>query len=84
MIIQIVAIAIVIIIMITIDDLQEEYNFLSDIFTLENNYSYQHFINESCDIDLENVSIILNFVKPITPCHATNRTGFANLNHIKR
>ena len=72
------------VIMITIDDLQDEYNFLSDIFTLENNYSYQHIVNESFDVDLEEVSIIINFIKPITPCHAINRTGFANSNNIKR
>lgn len=70
--------------MMNLEDIIGNFNFLSDIYTLDNDFDIIHIVNESNEVNLENVSVIIDFVKPITPCHIKNKTGFANVNKISR
>lgn len=67
-----------------IDIILKDMSFLSDVFEVENNESIFYVPNESSDPDLENVIVIINFVKPVISCHQKEKTGFANINRINR
>lgn len=82
--IEIMAVFVIVAIMEITEQLLSDMNFLSDVFIIENDYSIFYQTHESNYTDLENVSICIDFVKPITQCHIKNKTGFANLNKIKR
>lgn len=62
----------------------ENLPFLSDLFTIENDFYSMYVSNESNETSLENVSVVIDFVKEIPRCHKSERTGFANINKIKR
>jgi len=67
-----------------IEQYYEELNFLSDLFSIENDNAIYYVKNESNYTDLENVSVVIDFIKPIIRCHGRASSGFANINKIKR
>lgn len=75
---------VIVITMNIIEELLNEYNFLSDVYIIENQDAYNYIVNESYDTDFSNVSVAIDFVKPIIGCHIKSKTRFANVNQIKR
>lgn len=59
------------------DILLEDMEFLSDVYGVENLTQLVYQKHDAEYTDLENVSVIIDFVKPVIKCHKLERTGFA-------
>lgn len=60
-----------------IESYYDELNLYSDLFTVESDFATAYIKNEASEFDYDNVSIIIDFVKPINRCHKESKSGFA-------